>query len=189
MRAGIDLDTHIADIVNVIKWEDLANVVLVGHSYGGWVISGVVEQVLPRISSIVYLDAFLPADGQRGVDLQSEQSRAEVLAAAQDGAVSRTGPDAKWFGVAKIEDQAWVNAKLTPQPIGVSLQPLRLTGAREKVVKKTYIRAQSYAQPAFEAAYAQTKADPSWRVYDVPCGHDVMVDMPERLVAMLLDAA
>jgi pimeloyl-ACP methyl ester carboxylesterase len=189
MRASINLDTHIADVVNVIKWEDLTAFVLVGHSYAGWVISGVAEQVAAQISSIVFLDAFLPADGQRGVDLQPERMRAEILAIAERGAISRgTSGGAARFGVNE-RDRAWVDAKLTPQPMGVALQPLRLSGARERIAKKAYIRATAYDQPGLDAAYAKTTADPSWRVYDVPCGHDVMIDMPERLVEILLEVA
>jgi pimeloyl-ACP methyl ester carboxylesterase len=188
LRASINLDTHISDVVNVIRWENLTDIVLVGHSYAGWVISGVAERELPHISSIVFLDAFVPVDRQRGVDLQTEEARAATLAAAQKGAMSRNGPDAAWFGV-NDDDREWVNSKLTPQPIGVSLQVLRLTGAREQIARKTYIRATSYEQPAFDDAYKEKAADPSWRVYEVPCGHDVMVDMPDRLVEILLEVA
>jgi pimeloyl-ACP methyl ester carboxylesterase len=188
MSGSINLDTHISDVANLIRWEDLNDIVLVGHSYAGWVISGVAEQLEPRIGSIVYLDAFMPADGQRGLDLQPEHMRAQISAMADKGAVSRFGPDAKRFGV-NDKDQVWVNAKLTPQPIGVALQPLRLTGARERIAKKTYIRAKAYDRDAFDAAYAAKKADASWRVYDVPCGHDVMIDMPEGLVKILLEVA
>jgi pimeloyl-ACP methyl ester carboxylesterase len=188
MSRDINLDTHISDVVNVIKWENLKDVVLVGHSYAGWVISGVAERAELQIASIVYLDAMMPADGQQGIDLQPEQMRAEILSAAEKGAISRFGPDAKRFGVNE-KDLEWVNAKLTPQPIGVSLQPIKLTGARERIARKTYIRAKSYEQPAFDRAYAEKKADPAWRVLDVPCGHDVMIDMPDGLVKILLQVA
>src|ERR1700687_4874334 len=72
MSASINLDTHIADVVNVIKWEDLKGVCLVAHSYGGWPVSGAIEQTLDRIGSVVYLDAFMPEDGQKGFDFASE---------------------------------------------------------------------------------------------------------------------
>ena len=75
MSGMITLDTHITDVANVIKWERLENVVLAGHSYGGWVISGVVERMLPKIASIVYVDAFLPESGQKGLDLSSPGSQ------------------------------------------------------------------------------------------------------------------
>jgi pimeloyl-ACP methyl ester carboxylesterase len=185
---SINLDTHITDVVNVIKWEDLTDICLVAHSYGGWPVSGAIEQVHDRIASVVYLDAFVPEDGQRGLDLASEFSRKGTLAAIEKGEVSRPAPTAETFSV-NDKDRAWVDSKLTAQPVGVTLQPIKLTGAREKIAKKTYIRAPSYPQPAFDQALAAKKTDPSWRTYEVPSGHDVMVDMPERLVEILLEVA
>src|SRR5271166_4434101 len=72
MSKDVVLDTHIADIVNVIKWEDLAGICLVAHSYAGWPVSGAIEEIGDRVASIVFLDAFVPEDGQKGLDLASE---------------------------------------------------------------------------------------------------------------------
>jgi pimeloyl-ACP methyl ester carboxylesterase len=188
MSASVNLDMHITDVVNVIQWESLDDIVLVGHSYGGWVVSGVAEQALPAIASIVFLDAFMPENGQRGLDLNSPRSKAEIAEALKNGEVSRPAPPASTWNVNE-RDRAWVDAKQTAQPIGVSLQPIRLTGARERVAKKIYIRATGYPNPNFDRFYAKTKADPSWRTYEVPCGHDVMVDLPERLTQILEEAA
>ena len=188
MSAQITLDTHIADIVNVIKWESLENIVLVGHSYAGFVISGVAEQSQAAISSIVFLDAFLPQNGERVVDLAPPELRATSLAAAAKNEVGRPVPPAKAFHVNE-KDQAWVDSKLTPQPTFVSLQPIALTGARDKIAKKTYIRATSYPNPRFDGYFTKLQADSSWRTYGVPSGHDVMVDQPERLAAILLEVA
>jgi pimeloyl-ACP methyl ester carboxylesterase len=188
MSANVDLDMHIADVVNVIKWEGLEGIVLVGHSYGGWVISGVAEQMLPAISSIVFLDAFMPENGQKGLDLNSERSKAEIALALKKGDISRPAPPAATWNVNE-KDRAWVDAKQTAQPIGVSLKPIKLTGARDRVAKKTYIRATKYGNPNFDRFYAKTKADRSWRTYEVPCGHDVMIDMPDRLTEILLEVA
>jgi pimeloyl-ACP methyl ester carboxylesterase len=188
MSDAINLDTHIADIVNVIKWEDLSGICLVGHSYAGWPVSGALEQILDRVASVVFLDAFVPENGQRNFDLASDFSRKGMLEAQQKGEIASPAPAAAMFHVNE-KDQAWVDSKLTPQPIGVSMQPIRLTGAREKVAKKTYIRAPRYPQPSFEKAYTAKKVDPSWRTYEVPCGHDVMVDMPQRLAEILLEVA
>ena len=187
MRADIDLDTHITDVVNVIEWEGLRDVVLCGHSYGGWVISGVVERLASRIASIVYLDAFLPEDGQRGIDLQSQGSRDAVAKALEDGAPSRPAASAARYGVDDPKDLAWVDSLLTPQPIGVSLQPIRLSGARERVPKKAYILATGYANPPFVAAHDKLRADPSWRLFELACGHEVMIDRPEALTEILIE--
>lgn len=188
MSASINLDTHIADVANLIKWEGLENIVLVGHSYGGWPISGVAEQALPAISSIVYLDAFMPEDGQKGLDMNSERSKTEIAEALKRGEVSRPAPPPTVWNVAEKNHALW-NARATAQPIGVALQPIKLTGARERVARKTYIRATGYDNPNFQNAYEKRKADPSWRTYTVPCGHEVMLDMPERLAEILEEVA
>jgi pimeloyl-ACP methyl ester carboxylesterase len=188
MSGLITLDTHITDIVNVIRWEGLEDIVLVGHSYGGWIISGVAEQMEGRIASIVFLDAFMPEDGQRVLDTNSERSRAEIAEALRTGSVSRPPPDAAVWAVNE-KDRAWFNEQATPQPVGVAFQPLRLTGARERVPKKTYVRALGYSMKAFDRFYARRKADPSWRTFEVDCGHEVMIDDPERCAEILLEVA
>jgi pimeloyl-ACP methyl ester carboxylesterase len=188
MSATITLDTHIADVVNVIKWEDLHDICLVAHSYGGWPVSGALEQVGDRVGSIVYLDAFMPEDGERGFDFASEFSRNGTLEAQQKGEISRPAPPASVFHV-KEKDVAWVESKLTPQPLGLAFSVIKLTGAREKVARKTYIRAPKYEQPAFDRYYAAKKSDAAWRAYQVACGHDVMVDAPEQLAEILQERA
>jgi pimeloyl-ACP methyl ester carboxylesterase len=186
LTKDVILDTHITDIVNVFKWEDLKDVCLVVHSYGGWPGSGALEQIGDRVSSIVWLDAFKPEDGQRGTDFASEFSRKALQEAVAKGEPGRKAPKAAVFKV-NPKDQAWVDSKTTPQPNGVALQPIKLTGARDKVAKKTYIRASAYPQPSFDKAYAECKADKSWKTFEAPgdCGHDVMVDAPQWLVDVL----
>lgn len=188
MSGQITLDTHITDVANVIKWEDLDNFVLVGHSYGGWIISGVAERFEKRIVSIVFLDAFMPEDGQRVLDTNSPRSRAEIEEALKKAEVSRPAPPASVWAV-NAKDQPWVNEKFTAQPIGVAFTPIRLTGARDRIAKKTYVRAKGYDNPNFERYYAKVKADPSWRTFEMPCGHEVMIDMPERTTQILLEVA
>src|SRR5262252_9645876 len=183
MSKDINLDTHITDLVNVFKWEDLKDVCLVVHSYGGWPGSGALEQIGDRVSAIVWLDAFKPEDGQRGFDFASEFSRKALLAAVEKGEPGRPAPKAEAFHVNE-KDRAWVDSKLTAQPNGVALQPIKLTGAREKVAKKSYIRAPNYPQAAFDQAFAECKADKSWRTFETTAaGHDVMVDAPDWLAA------
>jgi pimeloyl-ACP methyl ester carboxylesterase len=190
LSKDINLDTHITDLVNVFKWEDLKEVCLVVHSYGGWPGSGALEQIGDRVSSIVWLDAFKPENGQRGFDFASEFSRKAFLAAVEKGEPGRPSPTAEAFRVISEKDRAWVDSKTTPQPNGVATQPIKLTGAREKVAKKTYIRAAKYPQPAFDQALAECKADKSWRTFEATeSGHDVMVDAPQWLVDVLLQVS
>jgi Alpha/beta hydrolase family len=184
----VNLDTHIADIVNLFHWEDLEDVCLVPHSYAGWPASGALEQVEDRVSSIVWLDSFLPEDGQRGFDFANPQSHAGTLAAIEKGELGRPAPKAEFFLVNQ-RDREWVDSMLTPQPVAVAMQPIKLTGARERIASKTYIRATNYAQPAFDRVYEKCKADPTWRTMETQAGHDVMVDAPEWLVEVLLAAA
>ena len=189
MSKDINLDTHITDVVNVIKWENLKNIVLCGHSYGGWVVSGVAEQMQDRIGSIVFLDAYMPDDGDSGQKIGSAFTREGIDKALAAGAISRPSPSAKDFMVASEEDQAWVDSKTTEQPLGVSLQPIKLTGARDRIAKKTYVLAETYNSPHFRRYYETCVADASWTTYTVPCGHDVMVDMPDRLAELLVEMA
>ena len=188
LRQGIDIGTHVADIVNVMKWERLTDVVLCGHSYGGFVISGVAEQMAPAIRSLVFLDAFLPDDGDTTQSLTSPTMREAIDAALASGSLGMPPRPAEFFGVNEA-DRAWVDSLCTPQPIGTFTYKIPLTGAREKIARKTYIRAKNYANPGFDHAAEKVKADPSWRFHEVPSGHDVMVDALEPLSALLLEAA
>ena len=189
LSKDILLDTHIADIVNLFRWEDLTGVCLVAHSYGGWPGSGALDQIGDRVSSIVWLDAFKPENGQKGVDFASEFSRKAMEEAVAKGTPGRKGPPSEAFGVNE-QDRAWVDGKLTDQPNGVAAQPIKLTGARERVGKKTYIRASTYPQAAFDQALAECKADPTWKTFvNENTGHDVMVDRPQWLADVLLQVA
>ena len=188
LRAGINVSTHVTDVVNVLKWEGLSGVVLCGHSYGGMVISGVAEQMVSAISSIVFLDAFVPENGEAVASLTGPAVQDALRAAQQKGELGIAPRPAEAFGVNE-RDRAWVDAKCVPQPIGTFTEAMTITGARERIGNKAYIRAASYANPGFDKALARLKADRSWRTYGVPCGHDVMVDMPERLAEILVEVA
>jgi pimeloyl-ACP methyl ester carboxylesterase len=188
LSARVDLAVHIADVVNVIKWEGLNHVVLCGHSYAGFVISGVAEQCEAELAALVFLDAFLPQDGDRMVDITSQATRDAIEGAAKRGDIGVPPRPAAFFQVNE-KDRAWVDTLCTPHPIATMLSPIRLTGARERVARKAYVRARPYPNPGFDDAVARLRREPGWRVTDVPCGHDVMVDMPERLTELLLEAA
>jgi pimeloyl-ACP methyl ester carboxylesterase len=182
----IDLSTHIADVVNLMKWEQLEGVTLCGHSYGGMVISGVAEQMERAIASLVFLDAFLPKDGEAIEDITTPAVKEAMRAAREKGEPGIAPRPAAAFCVNE-KDRAWVDGLCGPQPMKTFTDKIRLTGARERVAKKSYIRAGAYANPGFDRALGEVKADPSWRTFSVPCGHDVMVDMPERLAEMLME--
>jgi pimeloyl-ACP methyl ester carboxylesterase len=187
LTPAVDLDTHILDVVNEMKWQGLNDVVLVGHSYGGMVISGAAEKMEKAIASFVMLDAFMPESGQAVVDIVSVPVRDGILAAQRAGASTLPARSAAAFNVNE-KDRAWVDAQCTPQPLRTFLQKLPLTGARERIANKAYIRATGYESPYFDRGLAAARQK-GWRTYEVPCGHDVMIDQPERLTEILQEAA
>ena len=183
LKPDVNLDTHILDVANEMKWQELNNVVLVGHSYAGMVISGVAEKMEKSIGSFVMVDAFFPETGEALIDLQPPQVRDSFLTAERNGALAMPPRPAAMFNVNE-KDRAWVDAQCTSHPLKCFLQKLTLTRARERIGKKTYIRATGYASDPFDRAMTNARAK-GWRTYEVPCGHDVMLDMPERLAAIL----
>lgn len=185
LNAQINLATHIADVVNAIRWERVENVVLVGHSYGGMVISGVAEEIERAIASTVFLDAFLPEDNQSAADFVLLP---QMRAALENRDIAAVPAPAEVFNVNE-SDRAWVDAMSTPHPMATITDRVRLTGARERIARKVYVLAtQPRPSPVMRAAYAKVQAAGDWRTYEVPCGHFVMLDMPERLVEILLEA-
>jgi pimeloyl-ACP methyl ester carboxylesterase len=185
LSPAIGLDTHVADIVNVFEFEDIRDAVLVGHSYGGMVVTGVAERLPGRIKSIVYLDAFVPTDNQSMLDLLSDERRKQTgEAAAKSGGLTVPPIPAAVFKV-NAADQAWVDSKCTIHPFKTMTDKIRITGARDRIGKKAYVFAEGYGSPQFRVFYERYKTDPTWRSYALPCGHDVMVDMPEQLTKIL----
>ena len=186
LDARVNLDTHIADIVNTIKWERLENLVLAGHSYAGDVITGVAQEAEGAISSIVFVDAFLPLGGSLP-QMQIPAVRDAIQAAQQRSEIVLPPPAAAFFQ-GNVRDRPWLDSLFTPQPIATYTSNLTITGARERISKKAFIRAIRYREPVLDAGYKQVKSDPAWRTYELDCGHHVMVDMPDRLTEILLQA-
>jgi pimeloyl-ACP methyl ester carboxylesterase len=184
----INLTTHVTDIVNVIKWESLNDIVLVGHSYGGIIISGVAEAMRDTIGSIVFLDAFVPESGDSVAAKASQPVRESITAVAEKGETVMKPVSAAVFRVNE-KDRAWVDAMCTSHPLATLTDKITLTGAHDRIAKKAYIRAKGYPSIPFDAAQERAKADAGWRVYELPCGHDAMVDMPGQLTDILVEVA
>ncbi|MEI9964013.1 MAG: alpha/beta fold hydrolase [Caulobacteraceae bacterium] len=187
----IDLSTHVDDVAGLLKWEALEDVVLVGHSYAGMVISGVAEKAAPgAIGSIVFLDAFLPEDRKCLFDYVTGGEGGPGAAMAAEGkATGFVSPiPAAVFNVNEA-DRDWVDSQCTPQSYRCFLQRLRLTGARERIPKKAFILATEYMGLRDASFVDKVKADPTWRYYEVACGHDVMLDEPDRLTEILEEVA
>jgi pimeloyl-ACP methyl ester carboxylesterase len=188
LRKDVDLDTHIADVVNLIKWESLDNVCLVAWSYAGFVGSGALESVGSRVSSIVWLDAFLPANGQRVADVTAFGKA--VQAAADKGEIGFGGSGKLPAIFVAERDQAFAESKVTPQPIGTFFQPIKLSGALERVAKKSYIRLPKFPQPTYDKSLADCKNDRSWATFELPdVGHMAMLDAPDRVSELIVQGS
>jgi pimeloyl-ACP methyl ester carboxylesterase len=188
MSDTINLATHIADIVNLIRWERLADIALVGHSYGGIIITGVVERVESSISSMVFLDALVPEAGQSQAELTTPLVRDLIATATQNSDIAVSPVPASVFRVNE-NDGAWVDAMCTPHPLATMLDKSLAVGARDRFANKTYIRAKAYPNALYDAYRARFAQTPGWRVHELPCGHDAMIDMPEELTDLLLASA
>lgn len=190
-RPETDLDTHIRDVVNVLEYEDLHEVVLLGHSYGGVVITGVAEHTAPRLAQLVYLDAEVPEDGQSEYDLTPPDERAAYKEAAGtkgDGwrippPIPETLPDDL------DPDIRWALSRMVPQPVRTFEQPVRLTGAAT-AIDRTYIFCTEgkVGQPLPEYV-KRARSEPGWRYRELPAGHAAHVMAPDDVVNLLLKLA
>ena len=180
---SIDLETHIQDILNVIQYEDLRDVVLLGHSYGGMVATGVTDRAGDRIARLIYLDAFVPKDGQSLLDL-NEPARQRMLdsARANDGwrlPPLPTPPDTP------PADLEWMSARRVDMPLKCFEEKLRLRHG-EPSVPRSYIYAKRIS-PAdtFGQFSRQFKSDPGWNYHEIDASHSPAVTAPEALMALL----
>jgi len=186
------LSTHVADVVELIETGDLTDVILVGHSYGGMVITGAADRLPGRVRELVYLDAAIPRHGEALVDWSPALRQ---LAASElrlvDGVELLLFPDAPSFaiyGVTEPADQEWLRRRLTPHPWRSFVEPLRL--ANETAVRalpRTNINAPSTLRLRSDDSLARSlDAD---RVWEIDTGHDMMVTEPQRVAALLLRLA
>ena len=186
----VDLSLHVTDIVNVLTYEDLDDVILAGHSYGGMVITGVADRVPARVRHLVFLDALQPRDGESMADLVPVILQVGRRT-AQDGVELTLLPEERKpsdFGVTDPEDAAWLAGKLAPHPLICFTQPLRLANeAAVSNIPRTSIYCPiTVAQWSADVA-ARTKAPE--RAWAIDTGHDLMVTEPEAVAQMLLSLA
>jgi pimeloyl-ACP methyl ester carboxylesterase len=185
----VNLGTHIEDIVNLIRWEELSDVVLCGHSYGGCVVTGVADRLPNRIGEMVYLDAFTPEDGESLLDILPDTWRIQLLeATSREGEGWMVPPiPAEAFNV-NAGDREWVNRQCTMQPIATFRQAVELSGRSEASKSPTFILATDFDDSPFTAFYDRARAR-GWRTLTMPGGHDLMLDRPEELTGGLIEIA
>jgi pimeloyl-ACP methyl ester carboxylesterase len=194
---NITLETHIRDVCGCIEWEELNEVVLVGHSYGGMVITGVADRMADRIKALVYLDAFVPEHGDSLIGLVSKALPPEVAAqfvggfrgAALEGRSGQMQPiPAEVFGIAAA-NRAWVDRRCVPQALATFEMPVLLSGAGAKIGQRVYILADGWDPSPFRYFAGKLEGAAGWRVVKLPSSHDVMVDLPNELAAELVKLA
>ena len=184
-RPEVDLETHIQDVVAVLESEELRQVTLVGHSYGGMVISGVAARTSGRIGQLVYLDAFVPETGKSLLDYLGERATAmrEAAATHGEGWTLPSFPPER-FGVTSQRDTEWLNKHLVAQPLRTFEQPLPAAGGDK--LKRTYIYCSKPAMGTFDQFAERLRDDRKWTFHDVKTGHDAMVTAPGEIAKILM---
>ena len=182
-RPDVNLDTHIHDVVNLLEMEDLRDVVLVGHSYGGMVVTGAADRARSRIKRLVYLDAFVPENGKCVLDYVVPERAARMR---EEG--ERTGsvapPPLSLWGITEQAHIDFVKPRELRHPYGCFSQRITLRGAD---LPRTFVYCSSPATGSFDQFAARYRNDPAWRFHELKTGHDAMILMPERVAEILLE--
>ncbi|CAH1665814.1 alpha/beta hydrolase [Chelatococcus asaccharovorans] len=191
MSRAITLDTFTLDVANLIEMEDLGDVVLVGHSFGGCALSGVADRMPERIRRLVYLDAMIVEPGRKPFDaLPAEGVAARIKAAEESsGGLSLPAPAAAAFGVTDAADAAWLERHLTPQPLSTYLSPLNVNGPIGNGLAATYIGCVAPAYAALNSSRDWARNRKGFDYEELAACHDAMVSAPDALTARLLDIA
>jgi pimeloyl-ACP methyl ester carboxylesterase len=188
----VDLDLHIRDVVQVLQYEDLHDVILVGHSYGGMVITGVADRAADRIARLVYLDAANAVNGQSLVDvagplMQAARRTGKVVDGVELVLFPGTEPLPS-YGVTDVDDVAWMAERLTPHPWACFEQPLTLTNEdATSAIPRYHIVCTSTLATRDPELIAQARAE--GRLWDIDTGHDLMITEPDAVTDALLEVA
>ncbi|MEU0939643.1 MULTISPECIES: alpha/beta hydrolase family protein [unclassified Embleya] len=177
LAASVNLDTHIRDVLNLLADEQITDAVLVGHSYGGMVITGAADRAPDRVRGLVYVDALVPGDGESCWSLVNDREREWYLRG-----VGRDGYS--------CEPLPFFDARATPHPLASLMQVVRLEGGLDRFERRDFVYATGWdgASP-FDEVRRRLAEDPTWHVHPVSSGHNVMRDAPDDLLKILLDAA
>jgi pimeloyl-ACP methyl ester carboxylesterase len=180
-----DLETHIQDVLGVLTYEDLHDVVLMGHSYGGMVATGVADRARDRIAQLIYLDAFVPKDGQALADLVPEAQRQRFRDSAKAGDGWRVAPNPS-SGDTSPEDLEWIQKFRRPQSVKCFEQPLGLQD--ELTLPRTFIQCMRYAEHGPFSQFAKrAKSEEGWRTFEIDASHSPNVTAPDALVNLLCE--
>jgi pimeloyl-ACP methyl ester carboxylesterase len=191
-RPDLSLGDHVRDVLALIEAEELRDIVLVGHSYGGMVITGAADALLAqgagRLRHLVYVDAMVPVPGEGWGAGHPPDIVEARLAAARANANALPPPDPAGFGL-EGEDHAWLLRRQVPHPFGMYREPLPFDGARWAGVPRTFIDCTQPAYPTIDAMRSRVREQPGWVIREIATGHCPMVSRPDLLVPLLLEAA
>ena len=191
LTRDVNLDTHISDIVNLIRWEELSDVVLCGHSYGGCVITGVADRIPDRIRALVYLDAFVLENGENLVQHVPQEQLNQLMEGARTlGEGWKVPPiPPEVFRVQNGTDAEWMKRQYTMHPLASFEQRIKLSGKIDQIKNVTYILAGSFVEGSpFPPFYEKAKAK-GWKTLTMAGGHILMLDQPDELSRILQQIA
>ncbi len=187
MSRQITVDTHIEDVASVIETDELRNIILVGHSYGGMAVTGVADRMTDRVRHVVYLDALIPEDGDTAFTVLPAgmaEARRKV-AREQGGGVALPVPGPEAFPIPDSPGKDWFMRRLRPHPIGTYESPVRLSKPAGAGLPVTYVAYTNPALASIEPSRQRARAKAGWRYLELPVPHDVEVPMPEKVVDLL----
>jgi pimeloyl-ACP methyl ester carboxylesterase len=183
-RPDIDLSTHIDDVLAVLEFEDLRDVTLIGHSYGGMVATGVADRAADRLARVIYLDAFAPRDGQSLFDLVGPKTEAAMRGGADKAGDGWRIPPINPPADTSPEDLAWTGPRRRPQPIKTFEQKLRLT--RPSTLPRHYIYARKNAPgDVFRQFADRARSEAGWTCHEIDASHNPHITCPDVLMALL----
>ena len=182
---SIDLDTHIQDILGVLHMEDLRDVVLIGHSYGGMVATGVTDRARDRIAQLVYLDAFVPKDGQCAFDLQAAETRNRIRELARTAGEGWRIPPNPLPPDTPEADVTWAEGRRLPQPLKTFEQPLRLTSQAPPPPRSYIYCRRARPDDGFRQFAERAQRESGWRHYEIDASHNPHITAPHALMALL----
>jgi pimeloyl-ACP methyl ester carboxylesterase len=183
----VDLDTHIQDIMAVLETEDLNDVYLIGHSYGGMVATGVADRAGARIKHVIYLDAFAPKDGQSVFDLQQPEALARMRDGAQASGDGWRLPSNPMPPDTAPEDVTWATPRRKPQPIKTFEAKLKLSA--EPSAPRTYIYCKRARPDDNFRQFLERAKGEGWRTYEIDASHNPHITAPDLLAGILQEIA
>ena len=185
LHSNITLETHVQDIINVIRFNDLKNVVLVGHSYAGLTLAPVLDRIAERLRHVVYLDALLVHSGECAMDIiPPEEVGRRMLKAAHDGGISMPVPTGAHFSCEATK--IWFQEHLTPHPIQPYFDKIALQHPMGNGCPITYVSCIPGKLPAV-ALSARRAREHGWRVVEIESGHNVQLHRPDAVTQILLE--